>query len=199
MKCAACGGPLAPDQRYCLECGARSPQVGGVLPGDLQALISPKQSPAVAGANPAAPAGAAVTEHPPSANTPAVIAGVGVLLLSMGVGVLIGRSSSSTSKVPAIPAQVISVSTSAASPGTGTGAGQTPALNTTTPTSTGSSSKHGSKSSSSKSSSTESSSGGVGQTTNKTAPPSVLDHLRGGKGETYEQKSKNLPDKISTG
>ncbi len=46
-----------------------------------------------------------------------VIAGVGVLLLAMGVGVLIGRSGSSKQSAP--PAQVISV---ASTPGTGTAA-----------------------------------------------------------------------------
>jgi hypothetical protein len=49
--------------------------------------------------------------------TPTVIAGVGVLLLAMGVGVLIGRAGAS--KAPAAPAQVISVATA---PSAGTAA-----------------------------------------------------------------------------
>jgi hypothetical protein len=52
-------------------------------------------------------------------NTPTVIAGVGVLLLAMGVGVLIGRSSGS-SKQPAAAPQVISLAPASTSTGTAT-------------------------------------------------------------------------------
>jgi hypothetical protein len=52
-------------------------------------------------------------------STLTVIAGVGVLLLAMGVGVLIGRSSASNTSTPA-PAQVISV---ASTPSTGAATG----------------------------------------------------------------------------
>jgi hypothetical protein len=120
-----------------------------------------------------------------------------VLLLSMGVGVLIGRSSAPNSKAPAVPAQVISVSSTGA--GSGTGAGQTSAPTSTTPSTTKPSSTHAAKKSSSGSSASESNSGGVGQTLNKPAPPAVLNQLHKSKGESYEQKSKNLPNVISTG
>ncbi len=205
LECAGCGAPLAPDQRYCLECGTRSPHVGGVS-GDLQALIASQQPPGPPGPV-AAPAPAGVPPnggHPRSGNTTAVIAGVGVLLLSMGVGVLIGRSSASAPKMPATPAQVISVATSGATnPGTGTTTGQAPAPATTAPSSQKSSPKSGSTGStstkpSSKPSAAESGSGG-GQTPSKPAPPSVAVHAHGEKGQSYEQKSKNLPNVISTG
>jgi hypothetical protein len=72
-----------------------------------------------------APSAPPVASGPPSAGaggqrnaTLTVIAGVGVLLLAMGVGVLIGRSAAP--KQSAAPAQVISV---AAPTGAGTGAG----------------------------------------------------------------------------
>jgi len=52
-------------------------------------------------------------------NTLTVIAGVGVLLLAMGVGVLIGRSSGS-SKQPAAAPQVISLAPASTSTGTAT-------------------------------------------------------------------------------
>jgi hypothetical protein len=195
--CPSCGAPLASDQRYCLECGTRSPLLGSALTDDLGALLTPTQPTAVPSPTGPSPAVPPAAEPPRAGNTTAVIAGVGVLLLSMGVGVLIGRSSASASKVPAAPAQVISVGTSGAS--LGTGAGQTPAPTTTTPSPTKASSKHPAKKSSSESSSNESSSGGVGQTPNKPAPPSAAEHLRGSKGQSYEQKSKNLPNVISTG
>ncbi len=81
-QCGACGAQLARDQRYCVECGVRRgkprlPFMDG----------RPRQAPAPA---PAAP--------PPRRRRPSgsagatLVAGVGTLVLAMGVGVLIGRS-----------------------------------------------------------------------------------------------------------
>jgi hypothetical protein len=104
---------MAPDQHYCLECGERRTPMSSVLLG------GPPQHPG------AGPRTAAVA--PPAAPAPVdgwhrgatltVIAGVGVLLLAMGVGVLIGRSAAT--KPGAAPQQVISV---ASTPATGTSA-----------------------------------------------------------------------------
>ena len=106
--CASCGAPLAPDQRYCLECGTRRVVArSGYLDNARPAAGAP-------------PAGALAPEPvaplpppplgPPGRNANAVIAGVGVLLLAMGVGILIGRSGGSSVKTVAAPApQVISV------------------------------------------------------------------------------------------
>lgn len=120
-SCAACGAPLAEDQRYCLECGERrfpmssvllgGPPLGGPPAGASGGSSQPQSPPASPPGHPPAPAqgagrGGAVT----------VIAGVGVLLLAMGVGVLIGRSSSS--KPSAAAPQVISVAPSGAGTGT---------------------------------------------------------------------------------
>ncbi len=38
--------------------------------------------------------------------------------------------------------------------------------------------------------------GGVGESENKPAPPSVLNSLKSAKGKTYEERSKNLPDVV---
>ena len=96
--CASCGTPLAADQRYCLECGARRADAPSFF---LDTLSAQDVN--------AAPA-AATTPPPPApaarSSPAAVIAGIGVLLLAMGVGVLIGRAGG-TAKTP--PAQVISV------------------------------------------------------------------------------------------
>jgi hypothetical protein len=114
-----------------------------------------------------------------------VIAGVGVLLLAMGVGVLIGRAGSGGSKAAAAP-QVISV----AQPGAGT-APSTATTPATTSTPTRSATPKPTK---------PASSGGAGQVPSKPAPPTVLQNLHnGGSGQSYEQKSKNLPDVVSTG
>jgi hypothetical protein len=188
--CAACGAPLAADQRYCLECGERrAPMSSVLLGGPPSAAAGHSQSP------PAAPPGhaPASAEGAGRGNAVTVIAGVGVLLLAMGVGVLIGRSSAS--KPAAAPAQVISVTQPAAT----TGAATTPT--TTTPEA---SSKSGS-SSSSKSGAGKGAAGaggsksGVGASESHPAPPSVVQKLSKEKGKNYEQESKNLPNVISTG
>jgi hypothetical protein len=94
-QCSACAAPMAPDQRYCLECGERNG------PARVPALDT---------------AGRRTGETPParpsnrrraSVNT-ALIAGVATLLLALGVGVLIGQSGNGGSaKAP--PAQVVRV------------------------------------------------------------------------------------------
>jgi hypothetical protein len=134
-------------------------------------------------------------------NTLSVIAGVGVLLLAMGVGVLIGRSSGS-SKQSAAPAQVITVAPSSS------GGSTTPTTTTpTTPeasTKGGSSSKNGTsgakKGGSGSSSASPFSSGSTpGSSESHPAPPTVVQGLSKKKGKSYEQESKNLPNVISTG
>ncbi len=116
--CPACGAPLAPDQRYCLECGERRNPMSSVMlggPPRAGAAASPPDTP------PAQPPSGQRSDSPWQRNTTlTVIAGVGVLLLAMGVGVLIGRAGAG--KSAAAPAQVISVaSTPAASAGAGSG------------------------------------------------------------------------------
>jgi len=117
-QCASCGAPLARDQRYCLECGERLVPMSSVLsgdppPGQAPRAATPPTAPFPPGAVP--PASAA----PERNNTLTVIAGVGVLLLALGVGVLIGRAGSP--KQRAAPAQVISVSSPASSAGATSG------------------------------------------------------------------------------
>jgi hypothetical protein len=105
--CAGCGAPLAEDQRYCLECGERRTPMSSVLLGG---------PPNGAGARPPSPAAPPSDPAAPRANsTVTVVAGVGVLLLAMGVGVLIGRSAAS--KPPAASPQVITVGSSPAAAG----------------------------------------------------------------------------------
>jgi hypothetical protein len=84
-QCPSCGAPLAADQRYCLECGQRRgdprlPFMDAVVLMD--AVKRPQQSPP-------APPKKKRTGISPNA---ALIAGVGTLLLALGIGVLIGRS-----------------------------------------------------------------------------------------------------------
>ncbi len=86
-SCAACGAHLATDQRYCVECG----QSRGA-----SRLPAPRAAPAPASPGP----------QPSrwSANA-ALIAGIGTLVLAMGIGVFIGSQgrtdTSGTVKTPA--------------------------------------------------------------------------------------------------
>ena len=175
-----------------MECGARSPQLGSTLASDLRAPAGTNESFASPGGALPDPLATRAAEPARTGGATAVIAGVGVLLLAMGVGVLIGRTSSAGAKAATAPAQVVSV----AEPGTPAATTPAPPVSSKTQSAPRSSTKHGSAKSSS---SSKSGSGGVGETPNKPAPPSVAEHLRGGKGQSYEQKSKNLPNVISTG
>jgi hypothetical protein len=208
-RCAQCAAPLAPDQRYCLQCGAARAHVSGPISGGRpggppptaappQGATSPQSAlapggpqtppPGVPGAPPGAPPGFGPGQPSNRNNTLALLAGVGVLLLAMGVGVLIGRASSGSTKAP--PAQVISVGGSAA----GTATTATTPTTTTTETPAASTTK---KASNAKASSSPSSSG---SSIGKPAPPTVLKSVsKNQSGSSYEQKSKNLPDVVETG
>jgi hypothetical protein len=258
---------MAEDQRYCLHCGERRVAQSSFLAGGHPASGFGQQAPGPSGAF------AQATEAPGGArfSTTAVIAGVGVLLLAMGVGVLIGRSGN-TKQVVAAQQAPVSATTSAASASSEPSfsddwpsgrSGYTVQLQTLPQSSTKvsavqaakasasargaknvgalrsedfssltagsyvvysgvyhkkaeaqkalpglkklfplasvisvSSSARGSKQSSS--SGGEASSGGAGNIS-KPAPPSVVEGLHNSKGQSYEQKSKNLPNVISTG
>jgi hypothetical protein len=109
-----------------------------------------------------------------------------VLLLAMGVGVLIGRASAGTAKVP--PTQVISVGGAAAG-------SSTTATTPTTPTS-----ETPAANSAKKAAKAKAASSGAGSSISKPAPPTVLKSVsKGQSGSSYEQKSKNLPDVVETG
>jgi hypothetical protein len=109
--CAACGAPLAPDQRYCVECGQRS---GPTRPPFLEHVVEPQQA-----SSSSSPPRRKLRIHP---NT-ALIAGIGTLMLAMATGVLIGRTSAPTSS-KGIPVQYIAAPT-----------GSVPSTTSTTPSS----------------------------------------------------------------
>lgn len=101
--CGSCGAPLASDQRYCLECGRRRgdprlPFMDAVVLMD--AVKQPKQAPPPAKKK---KGGGGIS---PNA---ALIAGIGVLLLALGIGVLIGRSGNHEVAQTAAAPQVIKV------------------------------------------------------------------------------------------
>lgn len=105
-RCPTCQAPLAADQRYCLECGNRR---GDPRLPFMDAVVFMDAVKNAAAEPPPPP--------PPSARKPqgitanaAMIAGVGTLVLAIGVGVLIGRSGDNGSATAAnTPPQIIKV------------------------------------------------------------------------------------------
>jgi hypothetical protein len=91
--CATCDAPLADDQRYCLECGAR--RNGARLPF-MEGTRATKAEPP--------PPATRSHERPLQAITPNMAAvGVALAVLFLGVGVLIGRSGSGAEQTAAKP------------------------------------------------------------------------------------------------
>jgi hypothetical protein len=111
--CATCAAPMADDQRYCLECGARRADRPSFF---LDALNA--RDVGLGGDGPAAAPAPAPSGRAPVTTT-TVLWGVGLLLLAMAIGVLVGRAGHSSTPPP----QVITVGGAAAS---GTAAGSAP-------------------------------------------------------------------------
>jgi hypothetical protein len=85
--CAECGNPLAPDQRYCLNCGARRGGLPGAVAGTLAALSSKgKGIAAAAGARAAKPKGEGEEAGWSWMPSPAAIAIAVIGMLALGVG-----------------------------------------------------------------------------------------------------------------
>lgn len=123
-RCAMCGATLAADQRYCVECGQRC--------GPSRLPFTLTDAPAQSAQ---AKASSAPRSRKPRASVNAtLIAGVGTLLLALGIGVLIGKlGSDSTSSKPAV--QVVTVAGGGGA--AGTAAATTGAESSTTPTGAG--------------------------------------------------------------
>jgi hypothetical protein len=101
-KCGSCGAAMASDQRYCLACGQRrgDPRLPFM---DAVVLMDAVKRPAQAPPPPPRKKRGGIS---PNA---ALIAGVGTLLLALGIGVLIGRSGTHEVAQTAAAPQVIKV------------------------------------------------------------------------------------------
>ena len=106
-RCRVCGAPLASDQRYCVECGERRGAARFVLPTPGPVVDSAATSRRVRG-------------RPRMTPSATLIAGVGTLLLAMGIGVLIGHlgNSGATPRAAAAPSVHVTVGAGAASTNT---------------------------------------------------------------------------------
>lgn len=163
-QCAACGATLAPDQRYCVECGQRR---GPTLPAVLAGATSPK-------ADAAAPAGPPRRGSRISPNT-ALIAGIGTLMLALATGVLIGRTSS-PSNPKGVSVQYLAAPASTTAPAGGGGASTSAAGTPSTPTSSAPSSHK-----------TSGSSAAAKVLKGKTPPKAVVKPGTQGKGPGYQK------------
>ncbi len=97
-RCTNCGALLAHDQRYCVECGERRGQ-----------SRFPATQPATEVRTRRTRSARAATPSPRVSSGTTLVAGVGVLLLAIGLGVLIGSiaKKNNTSTRAAAPPQVI--------------------------------------------------------------------------------------------
>lgn len=120
-RCPVCGAATAADQHYCVECGQR---LGGARPLFMQSEGSLTRP----GGSPVAPP----PRQPRFRMSPnsTLIAGIGTLMLAMGVGVLIGRTSNPTPK--SSPVQYVTAPTSGASTTPTTAQSTTPGANAST-------------------------------------------------------------------
>ena len=181
--CASCGAPLAADQRYCLDCGTR--RADARLP--FRDILAATPTTAITAAH-AGPAGSPPPHHGSAdagrSGTIAALAGLGVVLLALGAGVLIGQEGGDGSK-PATTPQVINLGGAGAA--TGSSAADGAATTTGGGSSKGAPSKHHSSSSSSGSSSSS-----------KASNPSIkkLEKLSP---QQYQKQSQKLPKVVGTG
>jgi hypothetical protein len=115
-RCVSCGTPLSNDQRYCVACGERRGKPRFSLPagGAAGAPPSAELAPAPTSASPPA------HRTPRASSGTTIVAGVGTLLLAMGVGVLIGRNSASNINNRPVQAAAPTVVTVGGGAGTGT-------------------------------------------------------------------------------
>ena len=187
MRRAGCGSPLAADQRYCLQCGARRAEAR--LPFlDILAQQVPSDTGPAAASGPVAP--------PPGnwlgrlSTNAAAVAGVACLLLALGVGVLIGGLGQDDSAANATP-QVISVGSAAPASAPASAAAPSiaaPAATQATDGAAASTPKDTTKSKSSKKASSETK-----------ATNDAVKRLDGSAGGDYAKKSEKLPKTLGTG
>jgi hypothetical protein len=179
--CGECGAPLASDQRYCLNCGARrsDPRV------DYRRYMQRSDGAAPAQAAEAAP-GSPGGEEPPKQQRDyaplAAVAGIAVLGLMLLVGVLIGKGDNSTVSTP--PPVVVKGSSeeSGSSPESGGSSGNGGA---------GGSAKKGSAKH--KGASKEASGSAPVEASDES-----LNQLETESGEDYVEESKKIPDEVVT-
>jgi hypothetical protein len=176
--CTSCGAPLAGDQRYCLECGARR----------TQARVAFREILSTGGAPPAGPAVvvAPAQDGPPARSGLAFLAGLLCLLLALGVGVLIGNSGDDATSATPPPAQVITVGGAAAAPAA------------TAPAATTAADASGTGSAPAKSTKAAKAAKAAKGSAGSKADQSKVKDLNSSSGADYQKKSQKLPKEVGT-
>ena len=111
LRCADCDAPLAHDQRYCVECGARR----GPLPAEIAALIGAIHEqgpePALPSGTPLAESLADVDRRPPAFGftMPGPRAAAAAVMAMLGFGVIVGSLVGGTSVATLASAPLIVV------------------------------------------------------------------------------------------
>lgn len=105
-QCPTCGAALAPDQRYCLECGHRrgDPRLPFMDAVVFMDAVQKSREPV-----PATAPAAQQDRRPLMSANASLVAGVATLVLAIGVGVLIGRSGEGGSSNAAATPPIIKV------------------------------------------------------------------------------------------
>jgi hypothetical protein len=194
-RCVQCAAPLAPDQRYCLNCGVPRTHLAGASSAAAFGAGGSASAPPIPGRTGG--------QSGPSVVLVPILLGVLALLVAMGVGVLIGDSIHPAAKTPApvvIPVQASSGAGGAtAAPSTSTPS--TAAPSTSKPSAAG----HAAKESSSAPAGAIKNAipKGTGESPTKPAPLTAIENAKkksGSKsGKNAEQQSNELPNSIETG
>jgi hypothetical protein len=180
-RCAQCAAPLVGDQRYCLSCGSRRGEAR--LPF-REILAAPVPAVAAGGGAllPLATAGATAVPAVDRARANlTLVAGLGCLLLALGVGILIGKAGQGTAR-PAAP-QVISVGAGAPAASPTPAAGASGAGN---PTNSAGSKK-------------PKSAGAAKSAKSSKATNKVATDLQNASPQDYQKKSAKLPKTVVSG
>jgi hypothetical protein len=180
--CRTCGAPLAADQRYCLQCGARRAEAR--LPFlDILARQAPAAAPA--GVRTVGSRRGPVGVVQRFGTNAAAVAGVACLLLALGVGVLIGGIGKGNPAAGSTP-QVISVG--GAAPAAAPAATTATPGTTTTPTDGPPTPK-----------STKKKTAAAGGASGSKATSKSVKSLSTTSGKDYSKKSAKLPKTLGTG
>lgn len=195
--CAACGAPLAADQRYCLNCGQRRAGPRVDYRRHLNAPPAAEEEEGAPSEAPQQPPTAAPAEPPRPERDYAPLAAVGgiaVLGLMLLVGVLIGKGNGGTTTAPA---PVVKLGTEATA--------STPESEETTGSKTASNKAKGSsKKSNEAGTGAKAVNGGLTGSEARNSDATVqastqdLESLNNTSGEDYEDTVRKLPDKIAT-
>jgi hypothetical protein len=98
--CANCGAPLAPDQRYCVNCGERRGKPRFALAEPVPEMVETKT---------VTTGGRGASRGPRPSYGVTLIAGIATLLLALGVGVLIGHNSAGSNNSKSASSQPLSI------------------------------------------------------------------------------------------